>query len=392
MGRSFAVLIFFAAATALAEEPSSQPVPAPNELVTAIGPEDAPANLSELAASGYSGRDNALLHYGTAETFAELHGFLSVVAAQSNAPNSHLSIDLEEAFLSAFAQVNRDLTVYIEFEIKSGNVNLERGFVDWEFLPRVHLQAGKFYAPFGNDKLLLKQPFNKLTNNPLMMHNLGFDDFADIGAWLWASHRWGGLWIRGDFAVTKGASGLRDDDWAYNENNVDKPLFGRAQIGYDGQSFNGLVGASVAYGRYDDASRRHWLLVGAHAQAKLWRFELLAELMVRRGDDAIPSALCDGHPCVLATANGIGLYAQLSFHALRNRKLAHDLELIVRYDQSELTIPGETATATYERRLTFGARWKPYSHFALKAQYDLARSEPYEVHGGGFEGGIVVEF
>lgn len=375
-----------------ADEASSQPAPQPNVLVTPLSAENAPASLGELAASGYSGRENSLLRYGTPETFAELHGFLSIIASQSNAPHSHLNIDLAEAFLSAFAQVNRTIAVYIEFEIQHGDVHLERGFLDWEFVPHVHFQAGKFYAPFGNDKLIFKQPFNRLTTTPLVLDNLAFTDIADIGLWLYASHRWNQVWARADVAVVKGSSGLRDADWSFDENNADKPVFGRVQVGGDGTMAHGLVGVSAAYGKYDDGSHKEWMLFGANAQLTLWRFDFLAEIIARRGQDSTPSDSCHGQPCAPVRANGVGLYAYLSFHVLQNISFANDLEAVVRYDESRLTDINAFGLATEERRLTLGVRWKPYNHIAIKAEYNLAFSEPVEVHGGGFYASIVAEF
>jgi phosphate-selective porin len=348
-------------------------------------------------ASGMHGSD-----YGSPASFAEFHGFLNVNYFDFNnelgsAPPSGL--ELRDFYLSAKSQLRQNITVFGEIEVEQGTFKLDRGFIDLHLIPALNIQFGRFFTPFGIDKVVsIQPPFNKLVSIPLPLGELGYEDWSDVGVEAYGQFSMKPAFVGYQLAVMKGPAGLTETDLLDTENNRNKMVYGRVKAGRLTSEGTRLdVGASAGYGKYDDASQNIIRLFGADAILNWMGFDLRGEYMVRSGDDATAANLCRGSntptACTPARANAEGYYIQLSYLLLKNLPNIYSLEPVVRFDKSDLADHfGPTDPDTTRRRVTVGLNYAPYDHFHIKGEYQFIKNDGTDLHNDGMMLAVAADF
>ncbi|MHB8483120.1 MAG: porin [Nitrospiria bacterium] len=346
--------------------------------------------------------DTQNMSYGSPASFAEFHGFLNMTYYDmgnqlGSAPPSGL--DLRDFYLSAKSQLRQNITLFGEIEVESGVFKLDRAFIDLHVQPLINFQFGKFFTPFGIDKMeSVQAPFNKLVSVPLPLVEIGYEDWSDVGAQLYGQYSMNPAFVAYNLAVMKGSAGFTETDLANTENNRNKMVYGRLKSGLlssDGTRLT--VGASAGYGKYDDASQNVIRLFGTDAIVNWRGFDLRGEYMVRSGDDSTLAISCNGTNtpgnCTIARASAEGYYIQLSYLLLKDLPGVYSLEPVVRFDKSDLAdhfAPLNPDTAA--RRATIGINYAPYDHFHVKGEYQFVRNDGTDLHNDGMMLSVVADF
>ena len=343
------------------------------------------------------------MRYGSPESFAEFHGFVNLQYSEfdNQLPSDLLpsTLDLKDFYLSATSKIRQNITVFGEIDVEQGIFKLDRALIDLQLHPLINFQFGKFFTPFGIDKVeTIQAPLNKLISIPLPLGELGYEDWSDVGVQMYGEFGMKPIKLGYNLALMKGPSGFTESDISAKENNRNRFLVGRGLLGsllIDEMKFE--VGASGAYGKYDDASRNTIRIVGADAKLQWEGLDIRGEYMVRKGTDSTAADSCDGTntpgTCSIARAEASGYYLQISYILLKNLPSVYLLEPVLRLDQSDLAdhfAPSSPDTA--RRRVTAGVHYAPYAHFHLKGEYQFVKNDGTDLHNDGMMLSLVTDF
>ncbi|HEY4485716.1 MAG TPA: hypothetical protein VI702_05270, partial [Nitrospiria bacterium] len=129
--------------------------------------------------------------YGSPETFAEFHGFMSLLYSDfekdgktADANNGDSTFDQHYFYFNAIAKIRENVTVFGEVEYEHGGEELflDRAFVDWGLHgDHLNLRLGKFYSPFGLELREYQYPVRKMSSRPMMARNLLFNEWTETG-------------------------------------------------------------------------------------------------------------------------------------------------------------------------------------------------------------------
>ncbi|MBI1822241.1 MAG: hypothetical protein HY036_07965 [Nitrospirae bacterium] len=342
--------------------------------------------------------------YGSPESFAEFHGFVNLQyydfdnQLPAGVPSG---FDLRDFYLSARSKIRQNVTVFGEIDAEQGVFKLDRALIDLQLHPLVNFQFGKFFTPFGIDKVESTQaPLNKLSSIPLPLVELGYEDWADVGVQMYGEYGMKPVKLGYHLAVLKGPSGFTETDIRNKENNRNKFLTARGVIRSPLTGEGRFeAGASAAYGKYDDASQNTIKMIGADGKLLWSGLEIRGEYMIRQGNDSTAAVSCDGTNiagpgnCTIARADASGYYLQISYALLKNIPSVYLLEPVVRIDKSDLAdhfAPPDPDTA--RRRVTVGINYAPYAHFLLKGEYEFVKNDGTDLHNDGVLLSVVTDF
>ncbi|MCH8293399.1 hypothetical protein IH992_20135 [Candidatus Poribacteria bacterium] len=112
------------------------------------------------------------LKYGAEESFVEVHGFMDLVfldfeadgkrEGESTFDNRHFNV-----FFKSDIRENLSIIAEVEYEHGGKDVELDRGEVQLNLSEAAIVKAGRFYTPFGIERLVWYANLNKFVSRPL---------------------------------------------------------------------------------------------------------------------------------------------------------------------------------------------------------------------------------
>lgn len=356
--------------------------------------------------------------YGSPETFAEFHGFMSVLYAdfeedgKIGGNNGDSTFDQHYFYFNAIAKVRQNVTVFgeVEYEHRGEELALDRAFIDWGLLgEHLSLRMGKFYSPFGLELREYQYPVRKMTSRPFMARNLLFNEWTETGLNVYGRVGNKKLSIEYDIAAVNGPNGDDPDGNGIPEilevgtsanpnvggtgnakqnrdNNNSRTLIGRVSLNLP----HGIVlGASYSEGRYSDqgVGEDKFTLMGVDANFRMEGLDVRGEWVSRKAD--IPAALV---PAVFPSdeMKSSSYYLQASYKMHLHKEGIEYIEPVVRYDYLE---PNDEVSDDKRTRITLGMNYAPYPHFKFMAEWQINDQEASpDLKDNGFMLSATVDF
>jgi len=210
-----------------------------------------------------------------------------------------------ETSLKLAADLGHDVSANVKVCFGCHGFELGMAYFDVRVADELNIRAGRFLPAFGEFPLRHDVANHRTSDKPLpydmgrMIHNVDFNlgvlpaPYVDTGVEVDGTH-WFGDAAQLDYAVYA-VTGLRGNNDAvdvdliqsraleYVDNNSEPAIGGRvaltAPFGDDGLV---TAGVSGMLGRYDPARRLPYTIAGADLLARVGRYELHAEYLVRR--------------------------------------------------------------------------------------------------------------
>lgn len=354
----------------------------------------APALAEIEGAGGIPG-----IEYGSAQTFAEFHGFINLEYVDFEGADS--TLDQHYFYFAAVARVRENVTVFGEIEYEHGGeeIKVDRAFIDLNLhRDYLNVRAGKFYAPFGLEIREYQSPVRRLVSRPLITRQFLFNEWVETGL-----NAYGNLLPDSPVAVTYDVAvvnGPGDNDGdgdstpdiaqfksgdrnalQNRDNNSSRTLIGR--LGVPIRPIMTDVGVSWAGGKYSStgsAEDLEWSQIGFDANFKLGGLDLRGE-WVDRSTDVIESG-------DVTEIKGDGFYAQASYRHHLNLPNVNYVEPVVRFDSIE---PDGDKDDDERTQLALGLNYSPWPHVVVRAEYQDTDEEP-EKDNKGYLFQLVVDF
>ena len=298
----------------------------------------------------------------------EFHGNISMGAPFSEGldeteKGSSKVSNQTEITLWAGMQIFRNLSFVTELEIEDGFevYEFERCALDWNvFKDKCIFRAGKFYYPFGIERMVENAVNNKLVDRPNPSIKIIPGTYSDEGLELFGNVPF--LYntrLQYEFAATNGLSSFDDIS-----------LGGRLGI----EILPDLeIGGSYSTGKYDDDERLRMDFVGVDALFRRGGFEMRAECIrsnVERSSDAGGSF------------DRKGYYIQSSYKLLPDINYIEHIEFVGRFDSID---PDDLVTDEGDMdRIAVGINLSPLHHFIFKLQYEMENEATEDKENKGF--------
>ncbi|MBS1259676.1 MAG: hypothetical protein MAG551_02751 [Candidatus Scalindua arabica] len=310
----------------------------------------------------------------------EFHGNLSVGAPfsegmdESEKESSRVS-DQTEVTLWSGVQIFKNLLFVTELEIEDGfeEFVVEKFALDWNiFNDRCVFRIGKFYYPFGIERLVENPVNNKLIDRPSPSVKIIPGTYSDEGVELYGDVPF--LYktkLKYEFAVTNGLSSYkRKGEQHLDDNNDNLSLGGR--LGFE--LLPGLeIGGSYSTGKYDDDEKFRMDFVGTDASFRRGGFEMRGEYIrsnVERPTVAGGSFDRDGY------------YIQTSYKYSPENNYMKYVEFVGRFDSVD---PDDLVTDEGDAdRIAFGINYSLNHHFILKLEYEIENEAKDDKKSKGF--------
>ncbi|HEY5594019.1 MAG TPA: porin [Nitrospiria bacterium] len=336
------------------------------------------------------------LLYGSPESFAEFHGFVTLTYydfEEDGTRDGDSTFDQHYFYFNAIAKIRQNVTVFGEVEYEHGGEEffLDRAFIEWSLRgEQLNLQLGKFYSPFGLELREYQYPVRKMTSRPLMMRNLLFNEWGETGLNLYG--RLGSPAVSVDYAVAvvNGPNGDDTEDPANGipeilevgmgdnpnvggtgdarqnrDNNNGRTVVGRLSANISGGA---AVGVSYGEGRYSDTGSpdRGFTLTGVHANYRMKGLDVRGEWVSRKAD--VPATLvgAPGFPDDEMVSSSY--YVQASYKFRIGKEGLEYIEPVVRYDALE---PDKDVDDDERTRTTIGINYAPYPQFKFMAEWQM---------------------
>ncbi|GAX63024.1 hypothetical protein SCALIN_C46_0029 [Candidatus Scalindua japonica] len=280
-----------------------------------------------------------------------------------------------EITLWAGVQIFKGLSFVTELEIEEGFevYEIERCALDWKvFNNKCVLRVGKFYYPFGIERLVENAVNNKLIDRPNPSIKIIPGTYSDEGLELYGNLPF--LYktrLQYEFAATNGLSSFEGKGEQHlDDNNDDISLGGRlgVEILPDFE-----IGGSYSTGKYDDDERYRMDFVGVDALFRRGGFEIRGEYIrsnVERPTDAGGSFDREGY------------YIQTSYKFLPDINYIEHIEVVGRFDSVD---PDDLVTNEGDMdRVAVGVNLSPSHHFILKLQYEMENEATEDRENKGF--------
>lgn len=291
-----------------------------------------------------------LERYGTPESFAEFHGYVSMEYENHEMDGSYSGIgtfDMHKFAFFAGAKLSPTLLAFaeIEYEHAGEKIALDRAYIENKFSEFTSIRLGRMYAPFGREIYTYQSPLRKFVTRPLPSVELLFEEWIDIGLELFGDIPP----ISYNLAIMNGPKGVDETDLQHHDNNENKFLVFRLKT----NMFGFEPGFSFASGKYDDEEKYLLQFFGADIFYILGPLELRAEYIYRMYDTAVSYKYDSG------------------FYVLGDYKIIEEIYAIARFeglnkDQSVIDNSDKFA-------LSLGARFIPMEHFKIKTEYRIIR-------------------
>jgi hypothetical protein len=286
----------------------------------------------------------------------------------------------------------------IEYEFGGEEIDLDQAFIEWDLQreQRMAVRLGKFYAPFGIERLYQNAPRNPLVDRPSPYIHILPGTYSETG-----------IELLGEVGLLEGPelaleyelalmNGLGAELWdsarearQVSDNNASKALGGR--LGFEIDRWLRL-GTSALAGEYDDSDEDHFRFLGADARASWGPLALRGEYVYSHVDnpDAVDAAgtpcsdvrpLCPGLVLPLTPLGGSlvrrGWYAEATWTTRpRIARLLDELTYVLRYD--ELDEDDSVSDLLDAKRISAGLMLVPIPHFRMKLQYEISDEDSDE--------------
>ena len=310
----------------------------------------------------------------------EFHGNISLGAPfaegldESEKGSSKVS-DQTEITLWTGVQIFRNLSFVTELEIEDGFevYEFERCALDWNvFNDKCIFRIGKFYYPFGIERIVENAVNNKLIDRPNPSIKIIPGTYSDEGLELYGNVPF--LYktrLQYEFAATNGLSSFEGKGEQHlDDNNDDISLGGRLGI----EILPDLeIGGSYTTGEYDDDEKFRMDFVGVDALFRRGGFEMRGEYIrsnVERSTDAGGSFDREGY------------YIQSSYKLLPDINYIEHIEFVGRFDSID---PDDLVTDEGDMdRIAVGINLSPSHHFIFKLQYEMENEATEDKENKGF--------
>ncbi len=297
----------------------------------------------------------------------EFHGYLSVGAPFSEGldeteKGSSRVFNQTELTLWAGVQILGNLSFDTELEIEDGfeKYEIEKFELDWNiFNEKCVLRIGKFYYPFGIERLVESAPYNKLIDRPNPSIKIIPGTYSDEGLELYGTLPFFlETRLKYEFALTNGLSSYEGKGEQHlDDNNDDITLGGR--LGFE--LLPGMeVGGSYTTGKYDDDEKFRMDFVGADASFREGGFEMRGEYI--RSNVERPTVAG-------GSFDREGYYLQASYRYAPEMNYLKHIECVARFDSVD---PDDLVTDENDAdRVAFGVNYSPANHTLLKLEYEM---------------------
>ncbi|MFQ5786517.1 MAG: porin [Thermodesulfobacteriota bacterium] len=310
----------------------------------------------------------------------EFHGNISLGAPfaegldESEKNSSDVSKQTEITLWTG-VQIFKNLSFVTELEIEDGfeRYELERFALDWKiFNDRCVFRIGKFYYPFGIERLVENAVNNKLIDRPNPSIKIIPGTYSDEGLELYGN---GPFFyktrLKYEFAATNGLSSFEGKGEQHlDDNNDNISLGGRLGI----ELFPGLeIGGSYSTGKYDDDEKLRMDFIGADASYKKGGFEMRGEY-IRSNVERTTSAG--------GSFDREGYYIQASYKYLPEINYVKHVEFVGRFDSVD---PDDLTTDENDaERMAVGINCSLTHHFILKLEYEMEDEANDDIEKKGF--------
>jgi hypothetical protein len=311
----------------------------------------------------------------------EFHGYLSVGAPfsegldETEKGSSQVFNQTELTFWFG-AQILKNLSFDSELEMDDGfeEFEIEKFELDWNiFNERCVFRIGKFYYPFGIERLVESSPYNKLVDRPNPSIRIIPGTYSDVGLELYGTVPF--LYktrLKYEFAVTNGLSSHegKGEQHYLDDNNDDKALGGR--LGFE--ILPGLeFGGSYSTGKYDDDEKFRMDFAGADASFRKGGFEIRGEYIRSNVEQSTAAG---------GSFDREGYYFQTSYKYAPEINYVKYVECVARFDSVD---PNDLITDEGDAdRIAFGINYSPVNHTMLKLEYEMENEAKEDRENKGF--------
>lgn len=289
----------------------------------------------------------------------------------------------------------------IEYESGGDEITLDQAFIQWDLAQDelLSVRAGKFYFPFGIDRLYQNATTNPLVDRPAPFLFVIPETYSETGIELLGEVTLANSpEIVGEYELAL-VNGLGDPAFLSargarqnHDNNSAKSFGGRLGIGWDRWL---RIGVSGLTGEYDRANEQGLWATGVDLRASWETLALRSEWAFSRiqNPDAVSAdgTACSNVPCPeLGPLTPLGgsfrrqgwyIEATWSPRTVFARYLG-PLEYVLRYDS--LDDDERDFEELDGQRLAAGIVLHPYEHLRLKIEYEVVDDESSEVDNNGF--------
>jgi Phosphate-selective porin O and P len=311
----------------------------------------------------------------------EFHGFLSVGAPFSDGldetekSSSNVFKQTELTFWLG-TQIFKNLEFDSELEMDDGfeEFEIEKFELDWNvFNEKFVFRIGKFYYPFGIERLVESAPYNKLIDRPLPSIKIIPGTYSDIGLEIYGTVPFlCKTKFKYELAVTNGLSSPEkngEQQWV-DDNNDNKTLGGRLGL----ELLPGLeIGGSYSTGKYDDDEKFRMDFAGADVSFRKGGFEIRSEYIRSNVEQPTISG---------GNFDREGYYFQASYTYSPEINYLRYIEGVARYDSVD---PNDNVTDENDAdRVAFGINCSPIEHVKIKLEYEVENEAKEDRENKGF--------
>ncbi len=310
----------------------------------------------------------------------EFHGNISVVVPfsegldESEKGSSKVSKQTEITLWSG-VQIFKNLSFVTELEIEEGfeEFEIEKFALDWNiFNDRCVFRIGKFYYPFGIERLVENPVNNKLIDRPNPSIKIIPGTWSDEGIEVYGNVPFFyKTRLKYEFAATNGLSSYeRKGEQNLDDNNDNISLGGRLGI----ELLPGVeIGGSYSTGKYDDDEKFRMDFIGADASFRRGGFEIRGEYIRNNVEQ---STVAGG------SFDREGYYIQTSYKYSPEINYMKYVEFVGRFDSVD---PDDLVTDEGDAdRFAVGINYSPVNHTMLKLEYEMENEAKEDKENKGF--------
>ncbi len=330
-----------------------------------------------------------MANYGGFDVDVDLHGFVNVEyidAEEDGKEDGDSTFDLHHAnvFLDVFLRSNLRSHVEIEFEHAGDEVELDQAYVELNLKPWLSITAGRFYAPFGNERFVWYPMANPLVSRPIAAREIAPGSFYQTGlmfSGVFDCHP--DALVTYELSVSNGlgedAATDRRSSRQTRDNNSNKAVTGRiAGVAWSRVEI-GTSGHLQDYESSGSGKDQRLYFLGVDLSARWAGFEMRGEYI--HGNAQRPSA---------SNLKQAGWYTQLAYTVSIHQWWMDSITPVFRVDGANLDhgVRGDNDRMRY----SFGTVFRIYDQLQFKAEYQIATERGPNLDNDAFLAALVLDF